>query len=330
MSTLHLGSAFSNITSAALYCCGTIDSVCLSAGAVDNGSGGPKEQAPGDTIKDDAAQTPAEPAPFRRPVIAEDATPAQHAPTATPATDEHNGSISAEPSLFMPPIYTEEIAGTEAPDSPPVTPLVTPQGKPKEGTNAPGADPSHMASTVDTEETLGAETHPVHPHADAEEDAGASLTASFPSPTPFTFPTILEQGARTHPSTPPLAALEKEGSVFPVDVQEELGSSIARSAPSCHPPSPPATAVQKYVSTASMDDDDAFAEWLECGKHALSFLRIPITAQVCLILKRIVFLRQAVCPVQQGVPRALCIDHSTTLCSPARDHHHVQLGLSID
>ena len=38
------------------------------------------------------------------------------------------------------------------------------------------------------------------------------------------------------------------------------------------------------TAAASIDGDDAFAEWLSSGKHALSFLRVPISVRVSLSL----------------------------------------------
>lgn len=102
------------------------------------------------------------------------------------------------------------------------------------------------APTVDTEDSPGAETHPVNPPADAEEDAGAPFAAFLPPRSPSNPPPITEHAARTDPSTPPATALEEE----------------------------------EPARAASMDGDDAFEEWLGSGKHCLSFLRIPITVQV--------------------------------------------------
>ena len=105
------------------------------------------------------------------------------------------------------------------------------------------------APTVDTEDSPGAETHPVSPPADAEEDAGAPFAASLPPRSPSNPPPITEHAARTDPSTPPAHA-------------------------------PANSAQEEPARAASMDGDDDFEEWLGSGKHTLSFLRIPMTVQV--------------------------------------------------
>ena len=298
--------------------------VCLSAGADDSGSADPNKQAAEADIENDATPTPAEPAPLRPPVIAEEATPAQPNPFSPPASDEQNaGPPPAEPSPFVPRIFTEENAGTDSTDSPLVTPLVNSE----EDTSAPAADPSHMAPIVDTEEALCADTHPIPPPAEAEEDAVAPPAAPLPAPTPSTPPPVAEQGVESHRFTPPAAPLEEAEGLTPLDIQEHLGSPIAGSAPSCPLPYPPANMLQEPAAIVNIDGDDAFAEWMSSGKHALPCLQVPITVQVCLNLQGLFFFAKQ-CD-QHGQPRAFCSDHSVATCSPARHHHHHQLGVLL-
>ena len=284
MIVLRTGSAFCNVTST-VPCC-AIGGVCVSAVAIDTGLGGLNAHAAEDIIEDGATQTPAEPAPFTPPVIAEEATPAQPDPIGPPACNEQNaGPPPAEPSPFMPPIFTEETAGTNFTDPHLVTPMDTPLVSAEDDTTVPAAAPGHMAPT-DPEDNPGAAIHPINPPADAEEDADAPTAAPLPSSTPFHPSTITEQGARPHPSTTPAAAPEREGAT-PIDTDGDMRSSIKRSSLTMPLPLPlpPVTTVQERPATAaSINGDDAFAEWMSSGKHALPCLRVPITVQVCLIL----------------------------------------------